>query len=126
VEIQWWKFGAWAVCEIYCLALHYCSDLSSKIEKILDVRVSFSSLINYYEKYLEYGGQQCMKIALEKLLFQKEFSRLIECIVLMITEDVSNIMKIVKGIIIKWDINKKSNKKRGKIVICELASAVSV
>jgi hypothetical protein len=52
VELHWWRFGGWTICEIYCLVLNYCSDLSSKIEKILDARVSFLSLINYYEKYL--------------------------------------------------------------------------
>lgn len=48
-----------------------------------------------------------------------------ESIIIMITEDVGNIMKIVKGIIIRWDIN-SSSKKRANIVISEFASAVSV
>ncbi len=44
----------------------------------------------------------------------------------MITEDVSNIMKIVKGIIIRWDINKRESKKTGKVLIGESARATSV
>jgi hypothetical protein len=35
----------------------------------------------------------------------------------MIIEDVGNIMKIVKGIIVKWAINKKSAKKKANIMI---------
>ena len=49
--------------------MNYCGDLSSKIDKILDVRVSFASLINYYEKYLECENELGIKIALEKFLF---------------------------------------------------------
>lgn len=44
----------------------------------------------------------------------------------MITEDVGNIMKIVKGIIIRWAINKNNAKKTSKLVISEFASATSV
>jgi hypothetical protein len=97
--------------------LNYCSDLSSKIDKILDVRISFLSLINYYEKSLEFGNDFSIKIALEKLIYQKQFNRLVESIIIMITEDVGNIMKIVKGIIIKWSINDKNKRKRAKLVI---------
>lgn len=35
----------------------------------------------------------------------------------MIIEDVGNIMKIVKGIIVKWTINKISAKKKANIMI---------
>jgi hypothetical protein len=35
----------------------------------------------------------------------------------MINEDVGNIMKIVKGIIIKWSINKKDAKRKAKLRI---------
>ena len=35
----------------------------------------------------------------------------------MIIEDVVNIMKIVKGIIVKWTINKKGTKKKANIKI---------
>lgn len=82
-------------------------------------------MIQYYEKYLEVGQGDGLKVALERLLFQKGFNRLVESIIIMITEDVGNIMKIVKGIIIRWDINAAS-KKRANIVISEFASAVSV
>lgn len=85
MELDWWRFGGWTVCEVYCLVLNYCSDLSSKIEKILDVRVSFQSLIEYYEKYLEVGQTDGLKIALERLLFQKSFNKLVESIIIMIT-----------------------------------------
>jgi len=80
----------------------------------LDVRVSFQSVISYYE-YLKVGGEENIKVALEKLLFNNSFNRLVECIVIMIAEDVSNIMKIVKGIIIKLDVNNKKSKRSARV-----------
>ena len=61
------------------------------------------------------GGDENIKVALEKLLFHNDFNRLVECIVIMIAEDVSNIMKIVKGIIIKLDINNKKSKRNARV-----------
>ncbi len=65
VDLDWWKFGGWTVGEVYCLIMNYCSDLGSKIDKVLDVRISFASLINYYEKYLELGNLLSVKVALK-------------------------------------------------------------
>jgi hypothetical protein len=72
-------------------------------------------VISYYEEYLKVGGDESIKVAVEKLLFQHAFNRLVECIVMMIAEDVSNIMKIVKGIIIKLSINNKFNKVSARV-----------
>lgn len=124
--LDWWNFGFWSICELYCLILHYSGDLGIKIEKLLDVRVSFTSVISYYEEYLKAGGEESIKVALEKLLFHNNFNRLVECIVIMIAEDVANIMKIVKGIIIKLDVNNKQSKKSAKVRVSQLANLTSV
>jgi len=52
-------------------------------------------------------------------------SQLIETILLMITEDVRNIMKIVKGIILSLSVNTSKNKK-ANVIISTNVSAVSV
>jgi hypothetical protein len=31
VILDWWNFGIWSICELYCLILHYSGDLSIKI-----------------------------------------------------------------------------------------------
>lgn len=31
VMLDWWNFGIWSICELYCLILHYSGDLSIKI-----------------------------------------------------------------------------------------------
>lgn len=53
-------------------------------------------------------------------------NRLIENILLMISEDVNNIMKIVKGIVLKFTINKVLTKKKAKVIIFEYANAIFV
>lgn len=126
VVLDWWSLGIWSITELYCLILHYSGDLGIKIEKLLDVRVSFASVISYYEEYLRAGGEESIKVAVERLLFHPDFNRLVECIVIMIAEDVSNIMKIVKGIIIKLDINNQKSRRTARIRVSELASLVSV
>jgi hypothetical protein len=72
-------------------------------------------VISYYEEYLKAGGDEDIKVALEKLLFHNNFNRLVECIVIMIAEDVSNIMKIVKGIIIKLDVNSGKSRRSARV-----------
>ena len=72
-------------------------------------------MISYYEEYLKAGGDEDIKVALEKLLFHNNFNRLVECIVIMIAEDVSNIMKIVKGIIIKLDVNNGKSRRSARV-----------
>jgi oligoendopeptidase F len=72
-------------------------------------------VISYYEEYLKAGGDEDIKVALEKLLFHNNFNRLVECIVIMIAEDVSNIMKIVKGIIIKLDVNGGKSRRSARV-----------
>ncbi len=72
-------------------------------------------MISYYEEYLKAGGDEDIKVALEKLLFHNNFNRLVECIVIMIAEDVSNIMKIVKGIIIKLDVNSGKSRRSARV-----------
>ena len=72
-------------------------------------------MISYYEEYLRAGGDEDIKVALEKLLFHNNFNRLVECIVIMIAEDVSNIMKIVKGIIIKLDVNNGKSRRSARV-----------
>lgn len=42
---------------------------------------------------------------------------LIETILLMITEDVRNIMKIVKGIILQFAINDSKKQKKANVII---------
>lgn len=72
-------------------------------------------MISYYEEYLKAGGDEDIKVALEKLLFHNNFNRLVECIVIMIAEDVSNIMKIVKGIIIKLEVNSGKSRRSARV-----------
>lgn len=44
----------------------------------------------------------------------------------MITQDVSNIMRIVKGIIIKWSINDNKAKRRANLIISNHVSIISI
>ena len=52
VRVDWSHFDAWNVAQLFCMILTYCGDLFAKMDKALDVRISYLSLMNYYEKYL--------------------------------------------------------------------------
>ena len=66
--------GAWTISSVTASVLHYCSELSNKIEQILDVRVSFLSLLNYFKQSIQIGENNSVRHCTEKLLFGKAFS----------------------------------------------------
>lgn len=105
VQLNWQLMGPWTIADFTSSVVHYCSELHHKIDGVLDVRLSFLSLIELYKQQLKQGTTLPIKIASEKFLYNSSFCDLLERILLMVTEDIGNIMSIVKGIIIKFQIN---------------------
>ena len=75
--INWSQFGAWTISSVTASVLHYCSELSNKIEEVLDVRISFLSLLEYYRESMKAGEMLPMRQSIDKLLFGKAFSDLL-------------------------------------------------
>ena len=81
--------------------------------------------MNYYKGLRNIGEDRSIRICCEELLFHKDFEGLLENILLMITEDIRNIMTLVKGIIVKLTIN-ESKRRVSKVVLSSSSSIYSV
>jgi len=57
-----------------------------------------------------------MKPILEHLLMNSEMYNIIVTLLMMIAEDIKSIMKIIKGILIKFELNKKVDKVKPIII----------
>jgi hypothetical protein len=61
VSVQWNQLGAWTIAELTSSVLQYCSALNSRIEQVLDVRVSFRSLLNYHQQITKFKQHAVMR-----------------------------------------------------------------